>query len=233
MMNKCFLTTCITYKILFQFSEGNGCSMNKFFYSTLFYSLLTCGFTSDLTLWTLFHPQPPELFQILRPTHFPLRPPPHARPPPLSTNRHPQVLLKSFLTTSAFQIVLSGEYLNCLTHLGVLIHFFLVYPWPPQHFVHFKKFLGGLGLWVILAHLSVFLNFVSLLWIPNHLSVSCIFFFLRPTTSAVLYSFVGVSKGWSYCPEPFRPIASYFPEPFRPITSCSRTCYWPAPLKKS
>ena len=107
--------------------------MNKFFYSTLFYSLLTCGSTSDLTLWTLLHPQPPELFQILRPTHFPLRPPPHARPPPLSTNRHPQVLLKSFLTTSAFQIVLSGEYLNCLTHLGVLIHFF----------------------WCILDHLSI------------------------------------------------------------------------------
>ena len=34
----------------------------------------------------------------------------------------------------------------------------------------------------------------------------------------------------SYCPEPFRPIASYCPEPFRPITSCSRTCCWPVSL---
>ena len=36
----------------------------------------------------------------------------------------------------------------------------------------------------------------------------------------------------SYCPEPFRPITSYFPEPFRPITSCNRTCYWPETEKE-
>ena len=35
-----------------------------------------------------------------------------------------------------------------------------------------------------------------------------------------------LNKGWSYCPEPFRPILSYCPEPFRSIAS-----YCPEPFR--
>ena len=47
---------------------------------------------------------------------------------------------------------------------------------------------------------------------------------------------IALYYGWSYCLEPFRPIASYCPEPFRPIASyCPEpfrpiTSYCPEPL---
>ena len=125
-------------------SEGKDCSMNKCFYSNLFYSLLTYGSTSDLILCTLSHHQPPELSQILRPPSLPTQ---TTTPCQTTSTFHQQksiVLLKSFLATSAFQIVLRGWYLNCVAHLSVLFHFVFWCESPTTSvFCLFKKIIGG------------------------------------------------------------------------------------------
>ena len=148
MMNKCFLTTCITYKILFQFSEGTVQWINV---STQLCFILSWHMVPP-QIWSLVHfctPNHLSSSKFWDHLHFPFRPPPHDRQPWLSTNNIHSFFLNNFLTTSAFQIVLRGEYLNCLAHLSVLLHFVLLL-WIPEHLsvLSILKKIGGGLVWV-------------------------------------------------------------------------------------
>ena len=138
-------------------SEGKDCSMNKCFYSNLFYSLLTYGSTSDLILCTLSHHQSPELSQILRPPSLPTQTTTPCQTTSTShSDHHPMPDHLHFPPTKihCFAKIIPGHLSFSNSFKGLVFElcgppqrsfsfcFFDVNPRPPQCFVYFEKLLG-------------------------------------------------------------------------------------------